>query len=53
MAMPIDGHRVELTEPLPGDLHAVLDRLRAGPSTAPPQAHRRWEQRDRATIGWS
>jgi 23S rRNA pseudouridine1911/1915/1917 synthase len=27
-AHPDDGHRVELTEPLPGDLQAVLDRLR-------------------------
>jgi 23S rRNA pseudouridine1911/1915/1917 synthase len=26
---PTDGHRVELTEPLPPDLQAVLDRLRA------------------------
>jgi 23S rRNA pseudouridine1911/1915/1917 synthase len=26
---PADGHRVELTEPLPDDLQAVLDRLRA------------------------
>jgi 23S rRNA pseudouridine1911/1915/1917 synthase len=28
-AHPADGHRVELTEPLPPDLQAVLDRLRA------------------------
>ena len=27
-AHPADGHRVELTEPLPPDLQAVLDRLR-------------------------
>ena len=26
---PADGHRVELTEPLPDDLQAVVDRLRA------------------------
>jgi 23S rRNA pseudouridine1911/1915/1917 synthase len=28
-AHPADGHRVELTEPLPPDLQTVLDRLRA------------------------
>jgi 23S rRNA pseudouridine1911/1915/1917 synthase len=27
---PSDGHRVDLTEPLPSDLQAVLDRLHAG-----------------------
>jgi len=27
---PADGHRVELTEPLPPDLQGVLDRLRGG-----------------------